>query len=456
MGGLVNRWVVVILFAWAWGGHDRIEAATANYDENKVPDYALPDVLTTLNGHRVTNADQWWSQRRPEILRLFEEEVYGRAPGRPAGLSFRVFSVDRHALDGRATRKQVEIVFSDAPGSPKMDLLIYLPNRASGPVPLMLGLNFMGNQSIARDDGIRLTTSWVRNVPAFGIRDHRATEASRGVEASRWPVRQILDRGYGLATAYYGDIDPDYDDQFQNGVHPLFYADGQTRPAPDQWGSIAAWAWGLSRALDYLQTDPDVDARHIAVLGHSRLGKTALWAGARDRRFWLVISNDSGCGGAALSRRKFGETVERINTAFPHWFCGRFKAYNGHEDRLPVDQHMLIAVIAPRPVLILSAQEDRWADPRGEYLAARHADPVYRLLGTRGMPATGESPRPRDRHLRSPEDSRQYAHGDADRTMPPVGALLLGTISYHRRPGKHDLTARDWQVILDVADSQRR
>ncbi|MFV2067010.1 MAG: acetylxylan esterase [Pirellulales bacterium] len=452
----VKRCFMMSMLVLALGAHARSEATPANYDESKVPPYALPDPLSTLDGHRVTDANQWWSQRRPEIVRLFEEEVYGRAPGRPAGLSFHVVSVERQALDGLATRKQVEIAFSDASGDPKIDLLIYLPNRRSGPVPVLLGLNFKGNQAIAPDRGIRITKSWLRNAPALGIRDHRATEASRGASTSRWPVREILARGYGLATAYYGDIDPDYDDQFRNGVHPLSYAHGQTRPAPKEWGSIAAWAWGLSRALDYLQTDADVDGQHVAVLGHSRLGKTALWAGARDPRFWLVVSNDSGCGGAALSRRKFGETVERINMVFPHWFCGRFKKYNGQEDRLPVDQHMLIALIAPRPVLVLSAQEDRWADPQGEYLAARHADPVYRLLGTCGMPILEDSSEDRDPTAPRSNDGARTENAGATSTMPPVGKLLLGTISYHMRPGKHDLTAQDWKVILDVADYHRK
>ena len=388
-------------------------AGEINYDEAKVPKFTLPDPLVWNNGQRVKTAAQWKKVRRAEILELFTTQMYGRSPGRPKGQTFEVVSVDQNALGGAAVRKRVVARF--APNIPTVEILMYLPKGAKGKVPVFMGLNLNGNHAIQNDPGVPISKTWLR--PGPGVVDHHATEASRGWEKDRWPVELILKRGYGLVTAYYGDIDPDYDDGFQNGVHPISYKPGQTRPAADEWGSISAWAWGLQRMLDYLETDRDVDAKRVAVMGHSRLGKTALWAGAQDERFRVVISNNSGEGGAAISRRIFGETIEHLNTAFPHWFCGNYKQYTKNEAKLPWDQHELLALVAPRPVYIASAEEDLWADPKGEFLAAQAAEPVYLLLGTDG---------------------------------------LKSTIGHHIRPGKHDVLLYDWQQYLNFADRHMR
>lgn len=401
-----------------------------NYEEAKVPAYTLPDPLVAADGSRVRDAATWRTRRRPELLELFSREVYGRTPGgRPRYLHWVVTSVDRAALGGRAVRKEVTVWFTEQRDGPQMHLLIYQPAGAPdghAPWPVFLGLNFYGNQCVHPDPGITLSTAWMRSNPGFKIVNNRATEGTRGVHASLWDIETVLSRGYATATVYYGDLCEDRAEGLLGPLGAMFGTKSVEERRPDEWGAIGLWAWGLSRALDYLQSDPEIDGRRVAVHGHSRLGKTALWAGAQDERFALVISNDSGCGGAALSMRVYGENVERINTSFPFWFARGFRAYNRREASLPIDQHELIALIAPRAVHVASAEDDQWADPRGEFLAAKHAEPVYALFGRRGL-------------------------GVAD--MPAVHQPALGDgLAYHIRTGKHDITAYDWARYLDHAD----
>ncbi|HWA86992.1 MAG TPA: acetylxylan esterase, partial [Opitutus sp.] len=353
-------------------------------------------------------------------------EEYGRTrAGRPKGMSFEVTSVDRHALGGKATRKEVTIHFGKEASAPAMHLLVYLPNAPVPPGgwPAFLGLNFYGNHTVANDPGVALLTGWVPD-EAPGAANHRATEASRGCDASKWQIETVIARGYATATAYCGELCPDRPDGLAAGVNAWLGGKGTEERAGDDWGAIGVWAWGLSRAMDYLETDGDIDAKRVAVHGHSRLGKTALWAGVQDERFALVISNDSGCGGAALSKRIHGETVAKINGQFPHWFAKNFRRYDDNEAALPVDQHELLALVAPRPLYVASAEDDDWADPRGEFLAVKAAEPVYRLFGRDG-PA-----------------------GD----MPPINTPVGGALHYHIRDGKHDMTAFDWSAYLDFAD----
>ncbi len=395
-----------------------------NYDESKIDSYTLPDPLLMNNGKRVTSASQW-RQRRSEILRMFETHVYGRTPKPKTRISFVETSRDAKALNGAATRKEVSVFLNGKKDGPKMSVLFYIPNNRQQPAPVFIGLNFNGNQSVSNDPGIALATSWLRDNKELGTVNNRATEKSRGTESSRWAIEMIVKRGYAVATIYNGDLFPDHKDGLKDSIIPHFYRAGQSQPDADEWNAIGAWAFGLSRAVDYIEKDKDLDAKRIALMGHSRLGKAALWAGAQDERFAIVISNNSGEGGAALARRNFGETVERINTSFPHWFCANFKQYNRNVASLPVDQHMLLSLVAPRPLYVASAAEDLWADPRGEFLSAKAADPVYRLLGTDGLGAT---------------------------EMPGLNQPITTTIGYHIRSGKHDVTDYDWQQYLNFAD----
>ncbi|MGW8314116.1 MAG: glucuronyl esterase domain-containing protein [Bacteroidales bacterium] len=389
----------------------------------------LPPLMERQNLSEEGSQQIWEELRRDELLQLFRDHVYGNPPREAITLTSRIVSMNRSAKEGKAILKQVEITLEHEGLSRHLNLLLFLPADSEGPVPLFLGLNFYGNQTVSDDPEILLAEGWVGNNEALGIDSNRATEASRGVRSSRWPLELILSRGYGLATLYAGDIDPDLDDGFKNGVHALF-PEVEKERGPGTWGTLAAWAWGLSRVMDYLEQDPETDASRVAVIGHSRMGKAALWAGASDPRFALVISNNSGCGGAALSRRAFGERVHQINEQFPHWFASRFHTYNHREEALPVDQHMLMALVAPRPLYVASAVEDEWADPYGEYLSLYEGSPVYTLYGNPPM--------------------------KSDRLPGVDEPLRAGLLAYHIRTGGHDLTRYDWEQYLDFADQWLR
>ena len=403
-----------LLFALSFQAQPR----EAHYEEDRVPEYVLPPVLTSEDPAA-------WPDRRQELLRLFEEHMYGRVPGTADSMTATLLRSDT-ALAGRALMEQYRVLLHVGRRQHPVNLLLYLPVRRVPPYPVFVAMNFYGNHAIRIDTNILLPTGWFPNSKEYGITDNRATDASRGARAFRWSPELVIDRGYALATFYRGDFDPDRPDHWSDGVHPLFYTAGQTRPDSTEWGSIAAWAWGYSRITDHLLTDARIDPERIIFQGHSRLGKAALWAGANDERAAVVVSNNSGCGGAALSRRGYGETVSIINTSFPHWFNDRFPTYNDREAELPVDQHQFVALMAPRPVYVASAVDDRWADPRGEYLAAYHAGAAYRLLGLAALP--------------SPE-------------LPPLNTPLhRSAVGYHLRSGGHDVRPYDWERYLDFAD----
>ncbi len=388
-----------------------------NYDESKIPEYTLPDPLVFNDGTPVATASQW-PARRKEILKRCRESSYGVAPPAPPKITFEQIDNDASVFDDTAIRRQ--IVMRIGADNLPVQLVVYLP-KSNHPVPGFVGINFKGNHSLSTDPELVISPAFRSEQPK-DQRSDEAMNATRGIAASRWPIRTIVDRGYAVASFWSGDIDPDRDDGFHNGIHRQ-YPELQERD--DNFATIGAWAWGLSRALDYLESDPQIDARRIAVLGHSRLGKTALWAAATDPRFAIAISNDSGAGGAALSRRQFGERVAHLTTRFPHWFCRNLSKYNNRENQLPVDQHMVFALIAPRPAYVASASDDRWADPKGEFLALKAAEPVYALLGKSGLPAE---------------------------KWPPVNTPTQGYLGYHLRQGKHDIKAYDWQQYLDFAD----
>lgn len=395
--------------------------AAATQDESKVPAYELPDPLLCQDGAVVSSAAQWRETRRPELLKLFESEMYGRTLlARPDHLKFVLREEQPEARGGRATRLRVGILFEGREEGRQMELLVYLPNDVPKPAPLLLGLNFDGNYTVIEDPDLPLPKHWAMGLFANKLPDHRPTEAARGMHRHEWQIDNALEQGLGVATAAYGEIEPDEPGKWKDGIRGL-----GPEPGPGDWGAIGAWAWGLSRALDYLETNPRIDPKRIGVMGFSRLGKAALWAAVQDERFALVMSNQSGAGGAALSKRLFGEDVETLTTKFPHWFAGQFAKYANNESALPMDQHELLALLAPRPVLITSAEKDLWSDPQGEFLSAIAANPVFRLLGGKGLTA---------------------------KERPSAGKLSNGLLGYFTREGGHEVFLEDWDAMVSFAD----
>ncbi len=402
-----------------------------NLDEAKVPPYTLVDPLRDAKGHEVSSRAEWVALQ-PEILSEFEKNVFGKTPdaARRFRPQFRVVEQDTPALDGLGVRRQVTITLTPKKEQgPVMHLLLYLPAKHHGPAPVVLGLNFTGNASVDPDPGILATAVWegskVKGEPPHEV---AFPQDRRGQRASEWQVEMLLRRGYGLATAYYGDIDPDFKNAESLGVSGYYTppnGSAKQQMSEPGWGAISAWAWGLSRALDYLGTDPAIDRNEIAVMGHSRLGKTADWAAAQDKRFAVVLSNESGKGGQSLFHREFGENIAHLEQSFPYWFCPEFARWVGHDRDIPVDGNLLLALIAPRPLYVASAQEDLWSDPRGEFLSAADVGRVYALFGEQGL-GTDQ--------------------------MPAVNEPIMHDVAYHVRTGVHDVTAFDWEQYLNFMD----
>lgn len=413
MKSIISTFVILLITNCLWAQN------AINYDESKVPQYLLPDVLTRNNGKKVTSVKQWEKKRRPELLEIFTAQMYGRTPKDKIGVTYETLSENPNALNGKATSKQVVFRFANGKKTVEALLLMYIPNHVEGKVPVFVGYNFKGNHSTTADTTILYSNTFRIITPS----DHPDWE--RGGQASRWCFNKIIERGYAVATMCYHDIFPDKPGRKEHSVVSLFPDFDPDSDSPDEWQAIGAWAWGSSRIVDYLETQNKIDTDKIIIMGHSRQGKAALWAGAQDTRFRVVISNNSGSGGAALSKRVFGETIERVTSIQPAWFCTAFNQYRNNEANLPFDQHQLIALMAPRKIYVASAEEDLWADPKGEFLSAFHAAPVYKLYNLQGFDTA---------------------------VMPALHQPIMKDIGYHIRAGKHDVTDYDWERFMDFAD----
>ncbi len=394
---------------------DRVANIAVNYTEALAGTAAPPDALTMLDGEKVQDARTWNEERRPEIVRLFEQNQYGRAPAKPADLWFEVFDKGTPAFDGLAIRRQVTIHFTKDSAGPKADLLLYLPASATKPVPVLLNAGFSANSSAVDDPGVKQGEIWGR--------DKKRVPAAQGRGFGKLNVPAFMKEGFGLATLYYGDIDPDFEGGVPLGIRAQYLKPGQTTPSADEWGAVSAWAWGLSRALDYLETDKGVDSKKVAVTGVSRLGKTVMWAGAHDTRFAMVIASCSGEGGAALSRRNYGETIAHLVAPgrYPYQFAGNYAKFADRPEQAPMDANLLVALIAPRPLLLQTGNTDKWSDPKGEFLAAVAAGPVYKLLGGAGL--------------------------ETDQ-LPKAGEPIFHTLGYYMHEGGHGMVPSDWDVYL--------
>ena len=395
-----------------------ITATATNYDEAKVGNYVLPDARVCADGSRVTNSETWLAKRRPEILELYRKNIFGRSPAAGTNVTFNAWEISTNALGGTATRKQIKINFSGTPNGPFAQLLLYTPTGKVS-APTFLCLQFSGNYTVIDDPAIAIFPVWSWKTGALAMPKNPV----RGSAAQNWKIAETLARGYGIAFINYQDIEPD----LPGGAGEKFGARKNfPPPSTSDWGAIGAWAWGASRALDYLQTDKDVNAQRVILFGHSRLGKTVLWAGAQDARFAAVIANCSGEMGASLSRRDYGETVDDVAKHFPYWMAKNFQQFSNHWNNLPVDSHFLISLIAPRPLFLNTGSEDKWGDPHGEFLAARAATPVYELFGKSGI---------------------------AETNFPPLDHALQHDIGFNCHTGKHDVLPTDWDNFLDFADA---
>lgn len=402
---------------------DTVAGIAVNYTEAKAGTYTLPDPLKLNGGQPVKDAKTWMRHRRPEIKKLIEDHWFGRAPGRPKDMTFEVTEKAAPAFDGKAIRRQITIHFTKARNGPGMDLLLYLPADAKRPVPVFLNMSFFANNLAVADPGVKMGKRWDRQLRTQVAADPPpprpgAAPANRGLR-----VEQFIANGIAIATFNKDDLAPDFTDSEGLGVKSLYLKPGQTRPADDEWGAIAAWAWGASRVLDYFETDRDVDAKRIAIHGVSRLGKTALWAGAADERFAMVIASCSGEGGAAIARRNYGETLAHMAapTRYPYQFAGNYAKYADKVAEWPVDANLLIAMIAPRPLLLQTGNTDKWSDPYGEFLAAVAAEPVYKLFGKKGLGTT---------------------------QLPAAGEPVLHDLGYLMHDGGHGTVPADFDVYL--------